>query len=164
MIPAAADRLARQREVWLLAATLLVAVAGLIYELIAATLSSYLLGDSVRQFSLVIGVFLAAMGLGAWLSRFVSDALGGFIWAQIGLGVLGGFMAPLLYFSYAAIGVVEGPLYAALIAVGALSGMEIPLIARVLKQIGAPEFRFENVLSVDYIGALVASILCDLRA
>ena len=159
MIPAAADRLARQREVWLLAATLLVAVAGLIYELIAATLSSYLLGDSVRQFSLVIGVFLAAMGLGAWLSRFVSDALGGFIWAQIGLGVLGGFMAPLLYFSYAALGVVEGPLYAALIAVGALSGMEIPLIARVLKQIGAPEFRFENVLSVDYLGALVASIL-----
>ncbi len=157
--PTAADRLARQREVWLLAATLLVAVAGLIYELIAATLSSYLLGDSVRQFSLVIGVFLASMGLGAWLSRFVGNALGGFVWAQIGLGVLGGFMAPLLYFSYAAIGVVEGPLYAALIAVGALSGMEIPLIARVLKQIGAPEFRFENVLSVDYIGALVASIL-----
>ena len=156
---ATADRIARQREVWLLAATLLVAVAGLIYELIAATLSSYLLGDSVRQFSLVIGVFLAAMGLGAWLSRFVGNALGGFIWAQIGLGVLGGFMAPLLYFSYAAIGVVEGPLYAALIAVGALSGMEIPLIARVLKQIGAPAFRFENVLSVDYIGALVASIL-----
>lgn len=159
MIPTATDRLARQREVWLLIATLLVAVAGLIYELIAATLSSYLLGDSVRQFSLVIGVFLASMGLGAWLSRFVAHALGGFIWAQIGLGVLGGFMAPLLYFSYAAIGVVEGPLYAALIAVGALSGMEIPLIARVLKQIGAPEFRFENVLSVDYIGALVASIL-----
>lgn len=51
------------RELWLLLATFLVAVAGLIYELIAATLSSYLLGDSVRQFSMVIGVFLSAMAV-----------------------------------------------------------------------------------------------------
>jgi spermidine synthase len=155
----AEPRLHRSREVWLLAATFLVAVAGLIYELIAATLSSYLLGDSIRQFSMVIGIFLAAMGLGAWLSRFVARALPGFIWAQIGLGLIGGFMAPILYFSYALTGVVEGPLFASLIAVGALSGMEIPLIARILKEIGAPQFRFENVLSVDYVGALVASLL-----
>jgi spermidine synthase len=156
---ATAALLTRQREVWLLAATFVVAVAGLIYELVAATLSSYLLGDSVRQFSLVIGVYLASMGLGAWLSRFVDRALPGFIWAQIALGVVGGFMAPLLYFTYAATGDVELPLFAALIAVGALSGMEIPLIARILKQIGAPEFRFENVLTVDYAGALAASLL-----
>lgn len=148
----------RAREVWLLAATFLVAVAGLIYELIAATLSSYLLGDSVRQFSLVIGVFLAAMGLGAWASRFVAQALPGFVWAQILLGVVGGFLAPVVYFSYALTGVVELPLYAMLIGIGMLSGMEIPLIARVLGDIGAPEFRFENVLSVDYVGALVASV------
>ncbi|GHC65339.1 polyamine aminopropyltransferase [Neogemmobacter tilapiae] len=156
---ASAALLTRQRETWLLAATFVVAVAGLIYELVAATLSSYLLGDSVRQFSLVIGIYLASMGLGAWLSRFVGQALPGFIWAQIALGVIGGFMAPLLYFTYAATGDVELPLFAALIAVGALSGMEIPLIARILKQIGAPEFRFENVLTVDYAGALAASLL-----
>ena len=66
MTPAHAPRL---REVWLLAATFLVAIAGLIYELVAATVSSYLLGDSVRQFSLVIGVFLSSMGVGSWLSR-----------------------------------------------------------------------------------------------
>lgn len=148
----------RLREYWLLAATFLVAVSGLIYELIAATLSSYLLGDSVRQFSLVIGVFLSAMGLGAWLSRFVGQAMGGFIWAQICLGVAGGFMAPVIYFSYAWLDSVSVPLYGLLVLVGILSGMEIPLIARVLKQIGAPEFRFENVLSVDYVGALAASV------
>lgn len=149
---------ADQQQVWLLVATFLVALAGLIYELIAATLSSYLLGDSVRQFSLVIGVYLAAMGLGAWLSRFVTHALPGFVWAQILLGVLGGFMAPVLYFSYAFLGEVDLPLYLMLIAIGALAGMELPLIARVLKEIGLPEFRFENVLSVDYVGALAASI------
>lgn len=148
----------RLREVWLLVATFLIAVAGLIYELIAATVSSYLLGDSVRQFSLVIGVFLSSMGVGAYLSRFVERAMSGFIWAQIALGIVGGFMAPVLFFSYGWTGEVAFPLYGMLIAVGILSGMEIPLIARVLKEIGAPEFRFENVLSVDYVGALVASL------
>ncbi|MFW2545423.1 polyamine aminopropyltransferase [Primorskyibacter sp. 2E107] len=148
----------RVREFWLLAATFLIAVAGLIYELIAATVSSYLLGDSVRQFSIVIGVFLSSMGLGAWLSRYVGEAMRGFAWAQIALGVVGGFMAPTLFFAYAWLGEVAMPLYAMLIAVGVLSGMEIPLIARVLKGIGAPDFRFENVLTVDYVGALVASL------
>ena len=143
---------------WLLVATFLVAVAGLVYELIAATASSYLLGDSVRQFSLVIGVFLSSMGLGAWLSRFVGDALIGFIRAQIALGLVGGFSAPLIFAAYAGYGVIGLPLYGSLIAIGALSGMEIPLLARVLDQIGAREFRFENVLTADYLGALVASI------
>lgn len=148
----------RAREVWLLAATFLVAVAGLIYELIAATLSSYLLGDSIRQFSLVIGIFLSSMGVGAWLSRFVAQPLSGFIWAQILLGVVGGFMAPVLFLHYAALGTVAAPLYTMLIAIGVLSGMEIPLIARAMEAVGAFENRFENVLSVDYVGALVASV------
>ena len=40
----------------------LIAACGLIYELIAGTLASYLLGDSVLQFSTVIGSYLFAMG------------------------------------------------------------------------------------------------------
>ncbi len=32
-----------------------IATCGLIYELLAGTLSSYVLGDSVTQFSLIIG-------------------------------------------------------------------------------------------------------------
>ncbi len=149
---------ARRRELWLLAATFLVAVAGLIYELVAATLSSYLLGDSVQQFSLVIGLFLSSMGLGAWLSRYVDEALTGFIWAQIGLGIVGGFMAPALFFAYAFLGHVGLLLYSMLGLVGILAGMEIPLIARVLENEGAHRFRFENVLTADYLGALIASI------
>ncbi|WP_208347042.1 polyamine aminopropyltransferase [Pseudaestuariivita rosea] len=150
------------RELWLLTATFFVAVAGLIYELIAATVSSYLLGDSIQQFSFVIGVFLTSMGLGAWLSRFVSDAIGGFVRAQLLLGIVGGFCAPLLFFTYAYYGIVGLPLYTSLIVIGILSGMEIPLIARVLKELGAVDFRFENVLTADYIGALAASLMFPL--
>lgn len=149
---------ATRQGAWLLLATFLVAVASLIYELIAATLSSYLLGDSVRQFSFVIGVFLSAMGLGAYLSRFVDNALSGFVWAQISLGIVGGFLAPTIYFTYALLGDITVPLYLMLGLIGVLAGMEIPLIARVLEEIGVKKFRFENVLSVDYVGALIASV------
>ena len=48
-----------------------IATCGLVYELLAGTLGSYVLGDSVTQFSLVIGLYLSAMGVGAWLSRFL---------------------------------------------------------------------------------------------
>jgi len=51
---------------------LLIAACGLIYELVASALASYLLGDSVTQFSTVIGTYLFAMGVGSWLSRFIS--------------------------------------------------------------------------------------------
>ena len=50
-----------------------VASSGLAYELVSAALASYLLGDSVLQFSTVIGCYLFAMGVGSHLSRYVGD-------------------------------------------------------------------------------------------
>ena len=47
------------------------AACGLVYELLASTIASYLLGDSVTQFSTVIGTYLFAMGIGSWCSRYV---------------------------------------------------------------------------------------------
>ena len=151
----AGDRL---RAAWLLGATLVVSVAGLSYELIAGTVSTYLLGDGVRQFSFVIGLFLSSMGVGAWASRWVGDAAVGFVRAQVGLGLIGGTAAALAFAVFAAGGPVAPPLYGALIAVGVLSGMEIPLLARLLADLGAGRFRFENVLSFDYLGALLAAL------
>ncbi len=49
----------------------IIATCGLIYELLAGTLSSYVLGDSVTQFSLIIGIYLFAMGVGSYLSKFI---------------------------------------------------------------------------------------------
>ncbi len=54
---------------------LLIAACGLVYELVAGALASYLLGDSVLQFSTVIGTYLFAMGAGSWLSRYVGRGL-----------------------------------------------------------------------------------------
>ena len=49
---------ARQTAI-LLISILIVALCGIAYELIIGTVSSYLLGNSVYQFSLTIGLFAA---------------------------------------------------------------------------------------------------------
>src|SRR3954468_11374234 len=81
---------------------LVVATCGLIYELLAGTLASYILGDSVTQFSLVIGLYLSALGVGAWLSGFLEkDLARKFIEVELGVALLGGASAPLLYLGHA---------------------------------------------------------------
>src|SRR5580693_4549771 len=84
---------------------LAVATCGLVYELLAGTLASYVLGDSVTQFSLIIGVYLSALGVGAWLSRFVDRGLARcFVEVEIGVALLGGLSAPLLLLGFARLG------------------------------------------------------------
>lgn len=136
----------------------MVAVSGLVYELIAGAAASYLLGDSVTQFSLVIGIFLTSMGVGAFLSRFVDSAEKGFATSQIALGLVGGFSAPILFATYAWLQGVGGVLFAIVFLTGALSGLEIPLITRILTGLGAGRHTLANVLTADYLGALVAAV------
>ena len=150
------------QAIWLLAATFAVAVAGLIYELIAGAVSSYLLGDSVTQFSLVIGIFMTSMGLGAWASRYVDKPEAGFTLSQVLLGIIGGFSAPILFLSYGYLDGLTAILFALVIAIGALSGLEIPLITRILQERKAMDHTLSSVLTADYAGALVAAVLFPL--
>ena len=47
----------------------IIAICGLIYELSVGALSSYLLGNSVTHFSITIGLFMSAMGVGSFWSK-----------------------------------------------------------------------------------------------
>jgi len=144
----------------LLASVLLIAASGLIYELVAGTLASYLLGDSVTQFSTVIGTYLFAMGVGAWLSRFVTRGLAArFIVVELMVGIVGGFSSALLFLAFAYTESFRLALYAIVFAVGVLVGLEVPLLMRILKD--RYEFKdvVAHVLTFDYLGALGASLL-----
>ena len=59
----------------LIISVFIVASCGLAYELIMAALASYLLGDSILQFSSIIGLYLFAMGIGAHRLPVVCDAV-----------------------------------------------------------------------------------------
>ncbi|MBV9957493.1 MAG: polyamine aminopropyltransferase [Acidobacteria bacterium] len=139
---------------------LVIATCGLVYELLAGTLASYVLGDSVTQFSLIIGIYLFAMGVGSWLSRFVDKALARrFIEVELAVAVLGGTSAPLLFLSFARVSYFYLILYVVVFAIGALVGLEIPLLMRILKDNLDFKELVSRVLAFDYIGALVASLL-----
>jgi spermidine synthase len=139
---------------------LIIATCGLVYELLAGTLASYVLGDSVTQFSLIIGIYLFAMGVGSWLSRFIDTGLARrFIEVELGVAILGGFSAPLLFLSFARISYFYVVLYFVVFAIGVLVGLEIPLLMRILKDNLNFKDLVSRVLAFDYIGALVASLL-----
>lgn len=150
----------------LILSVFVVASCGLAYELIAGALASYLLGDSLLQFSTIIGCYLFAMGVGSHLSRFVSDdaALGRFVQIELLVGALGGLSATLLFSAFAwAATPFRGVLYALVFLVGVLVGLEIPLVMRVLtERQGAFREIVSRVLTFDYLGALVVSLLFPL--
>ncbi|HKW57134.1 MAG TPA: polyamine aminopropyltransferase [Candidatus Acidoferrum sp.] len=139
---------------------LLVAACGLIYELVAGTLASYLVGDSVFQFSTIIGTYLFAMGIGSALSRYLHRGLvHRFVWIELLLGIIGGFSSAILMLAFAFTQGFELILYALVVVMGVLVGLEIPLLMRIVRD--RYHFRdvIAHVLTFDYLGALGASLL-----
>ncbi|NML42599.1 polyamine aminopropyltransferase [Ramlibacter sp. G-1-2-2] len=156
------DRQAAPRplEVALLASVFVVAACGLVYELAAGALASYVLGDSVLQFSTVIGAYLFAMGVGSWLSRFFERQLPAhFLRIELLVAVVGGGLPAALFLTHAwQPGAFRLLLYALVLAVGTLVGLEIPLVMRILKRNVALRELVSQVLTFDYLGALAVSV------
>jgi spermidine synthase len=143
----------------LFASAFVVATCGLVYELIAGALASYLLGNSVTWWSLVIGTYLSAMGVGSWLSRFVEHRLlDRFIEIEVAVALLGGFEALLLFAAFAHSSSFRFALFAHVFLVGTLVGLEIPLIIRILEAEASLKELVARVLALDYLGALIASL------
>jgi spermidine synthase len=173
---APAQRAVRPTEVALLASVFVVAACGLVYELAAGALASYLLGDSILQFSTVIGTYLFAMGIGSYLSRFFERQLiAHFLRIELLVGVVGGLMPAALFALHAtATPSFRFALYAMVLLVGVLVGLEIPLVMRILQSqlrgdrtsVGTSNSNAKQglknlvsqVLTFDYLGALAVSI------
>ncbi|HEX5371309.1 MAG TPA: polyamine aminopropyltransferase [Aquabacterium sp.] len=155
-------------ELVLLVSVFLVAACGLVYELAAGALASYLLGDSILQFSTVIGTYLFAMGVGSWLSRFlVRQLVAHFLRIELLVGLIGGLMPAALFAAHAVLPVGgEGSfrvlLYGLVFVIGTLVGLEIPLVMRILKRHFSDRYALKDlvseVLTFDYLGALAVSL------
>jgi spermidine synthase len=148
----------------LLFSIFIISTCGLIYELIAGTLASYLLGDSIMQFSTIIGVYLFSMGVGSYLSKFVDKKLITlFIQIELIIGLLGGFSALALLLSFQYLAYFKVVLYLLVFLIGTCVGLEIPLMMRILKTYyGDFKELVSQVFTFDYVGALLASVLFPL--
>ncbi|WP_310383736.1 polyamine aminopropyltransferase [Roseateles sp.] len=155
-------------ELLLLASVFIVAACGLVYELTAGALASYLLGDSVLQFSTIIGTYLFAMGLGSWLSRYLKRQLvAQFLKIELLVGLVGGLMPAALFIAHSLLPRVQLSafrvlLFVLVLLVGAPVGLEIPLVMRILKKQFSERYALgdlvSQVLTFDYLGALVVAL------
>lgn len=150
--------LTRQKQV-LIGSILIAGLCSIMYELLVSTTASYFLGDSVRQFSITIGLYMAAMGLGSWLSRWIKkDLLATFIAVELVLGVIGGLCVPFMYLAYAYTDLIQPVMVLLILLVGTLTGLEVPLLTRILEHQDVLARNLSNVLSLDYLGALLATL------
>jgi spermidine synthase len=139
---------------------LVIAACGLIYELLAGTVASYVLGDSVTQFSLIIGLYLSALGVGAWLSRFIDrDLAARFVDVELAVALVGGLSAPMLFLGFSRLEWFRLFLFLVVFAIGVLVGLELPILMRILKEHLDFKELVSRVLSFDYIGSLFAAVL-----
>ena len=159
-VPAIAPGGARPIDIALLISVFVVAACGLLYELAAGALASYVLGDSVLQFSTIIGTYLFAMGVGSWLSRYFERQLPAhFLRIELLVALIGGLLPATLFLANAyAPGAFRFLLYGMVLVVGTLVGLEIPLVMRILKRNVALKDLVSQVLTFDYLGALAVSL------
>lgn len=153
----------RQLRVLLLTAAVS-SCTGLALEMLLVTQASYLVGDAALATGVVVGTFLAAMGLGAWLSQFIAMAgdparlLRALVLVELGLSPLC-LLGPLALFALFA---AEGPVWLGVVvltlAVGALGGMELPLLTRLVESQSGLRTALARVLALDYLGSLAGSL------
>lgn len=144
---------------------LALSTCGLVFELVAATTASYLAGDSVTRFATVVGAHLSAMGVGAWLTRHVTEQPGRrLLDAQLAAALAGGATAPMVFLAYGRGVWLHGVLYLMVFLTGLFVGAEVPLLLRVLRRRVDLRTLLARVLGVEYAGALVGSLLFALVA
>ena len=159
VISETSDKLSASQLAILQASVLVVALCGIVYELIIATISSYLLGNSVYQFSMTIGLFMFAMGIGSYITRSLTkDLVARFVLIEIAISLIGGLTSVLLFVVFPYHIYYAPVMYTLIIIIGTLVGLEIPILTRVLSQSSGLRRSIANVLSLDYFGALVGSV------
>lgn len=156
----------------LVVATLL-AACSIAYELLLAQTLSTLAANTVRWYSLAVGVFLVSMGFGAFLYARVPhrvNRLRLLFWVEIALILAGATVVEGVHFGHMLFGYlsVRGfypsavlvfliiPLILSTI-IGILTGVELPILMDYAKENGTDDHANE-VLGCDYFGSLIGSL------
>ena len=141
---------------------LVVGITGISYEYTFSKLASDILGDSIRQWAITIGLMMLFMGIGADLQKYLSDKMlvEKLILAQIALGLVGSIGPTFSLYVFGAhhdfFTLVH---YALISSVGLLIGLEIPLLTRINEGY-LPDLK-ENlglILKMDYIGSFIGAL------
>ncbi|WP_099158768.1 polyamine aminopropyltransferase [Virgibacillus ndiopensis] len=157
------DELAVRKSKLIYWASGIVSICGIIFEVLFGALGSYILGDGVKQYTLTISLFLTGMGIGASISeKVMKNLIITFIWIEFGVAVIGGFSSFTMFgiTAFAPEGTDAFYLYFITFLVGALTGVELPILIRKANEIGVTlNQSTARVLFSDYAGGLVGGLL-----
>ena len=160
---AAAKIHARTATVLLALSMFFTGAAGFIFECILSTVASYILGNSIEQFSVTIALMMFMMGVAGWWQSTLRDEhlIEKFLAVEASLALLGGFAPIAVYGAYATMeahfALVQ---YFFVTAIGFLIGLEIPLVLRINRRF-APQLKsnIAAVFSTDYVGAFIGALV-----
>lgn len=144
----------------LMLTTLIISGCSMCYELIISAVSSYLQGNSTLQYSITIGLYMAALGFGSYISRyFKKNLFNVFVTIELSIGVAGGLSSLLLFLSNIYISNYVVVMYLEIILIGMLAGAEIPIMTRIIEEDEKNlSVTLSSIFSFDYIGGLLGAI------
>jgi spermidine synthase len=161
LAPADAGARRRTARAAVLVAVFVCAACGLVYELALVALGSYLIGDTVGQASIVLGVMVFAMGIGALAAKPLQGrAAAAFAAVELLLALLGGLSVLGLYAAFAWLDLYAPALVGTAFVLGLLIGAEIPLLMVLLQRIRAQAAgsAVADLFAADYVGALLGGL------
>ena len=134
--------------------------AAIVTEYTLATLASYLLGDSIMQWTIVISLMLFSMGLGSRYSRkYQARLLDRFVQIEFGLSFLCTFSAMFCFWISAYMIHFGLVIYGIACMIGFMTGLEIPLITRINQTYESLRKNISSVMEYDYYGGLLGGAL-----
>lgn len=144
-----------------LSAVFVCAACGLVYELELVALASYLVGDTVTQTSVVLSLMVFAMGVGSLAAkRLRPHAAVAFGLLEALLALVGGVSAMVLYACFAWFGQAGPALVAFSLLLGALIGVEMPLLMTLIQRVRRQDAggAVADLFAADYVGALAGGL------
>jgi spermidine synthase len=158
-------------------AVIIVSLCSITYELIIAQSLSVISGDTVTRYCTTIGIFLFSLGIGSFLVRWLKNSIVSIMWVEIGLSIIGGCSACIIFFvdTFVPLETYGEYLFSAswtvliisnilIVIIGILSGMEIPLFADLIskEKSSISSGTLSSVLGWDYVGALIGAVMFPL--
>jgi spermidine synthase len=142
---------------------LVVGICGISYEYTFSRLASDIMGNSVKQWAIIIGLMMFFMGVGADLQKYFPDRynVDNFILLEVILGLLGGIGPSVTLYAFGSMNqhfiLIH---YFFICSIGLLIGLEIPLLTRV-NQMTVPSLKHNLglILKMDYIGSFVGALV-----
>ncbi|MDJ0735574.1 MAG: polyamine aminopropyltransferase [Nostocaceae cyanobacterium] len=162
------NKLNKNQRRLLLAAAAVSSGCGLAVELLLGTLASYLVGNQALAYGIAVGGFLAAMGIGSYLSRFIASKDNGrslqrklllsFVFVELAIAPLTAILPLGLFGLFVTSGSIWLQLFLVTVLLGILAGLEVPLLTRLLESDEGVREALAGVLALDYLGALFGSL------